>query len=124
MPRCFIAAFCNTKCGMGYTSNKTPNGKRALNSDSTYLANNYCLAFVIVRQMGELNQMQIQQQYFLQILPKTRAESVDNTPECTYHVQAKNGFHFLCINGQFSKTQSHMTLLCLAFIVCECALLD
>ena len=28
--------------------------------------------------------------------------------ECAYHVQAKDGFQFLCVNGQFSKIRSHM----------------
>ena len=28
--------------------------------------------------------------------------------ECAYHVQAKHGFQFLCINGRFSKIQSHI----------------
>ena len=28
--------------------------------------------------------------------------------ECAYHVQAKHGFQFLCVNGRFSKIQSHL----------------
>ena len=28
--------------------------------------------------------------------------------ECAYHVQAKDGFWFLCPNGRFSKIRSHM----------------
>ena len=27
--------------------------------------------------------------------------------ECGYHVQAKDGFQFLCVNGRFSKIRSH-----------------
>ena len=27
--------------------------------------------------------------------------------ECAYHVQAKDGFQFLCLNGRFSKIRSH-----------------
>ena len=27
--------------------------------------------------------------------------------ECAYHIQAKDGFQFLCLNGRFSK-HSHM----------------
>ena len=26
--------------------------------------------------------------------------------ECAYHVQAKDGFQFLCVNGRFSKIRS------------------
>ena len=29
--------------------------------------------------------------------------------ECAYHVQAKHGFQFLCVNGRFSKIQSHIS---------------
>ena len=29
---------------------------------------------------------------------------------CVYHVQAKDGFQFLSIDGQFSKIQSHMNV--------------
>ena len=28
--------------------------------------------------------------------------------ECAYHVQAKDGFQFLCLYGRFSKIRSHM----------------
>ena len=28
--------------------------------------------------------------------------------ECAYHVQAKDGFQFLCLNGRFSKIRSHI----------------
>ena len=28
--------------------------------------------------------------------------------ECAYHVQAKDGFQFLCVNGRFSKIRSHI----------------
>ena len=28
--------------------------------------------------------------------------------ECAYHVQAKDGFQLLCLNGRFSKIRSHM----------------
>ena len=28
--------------------------------------------------------------------------------ECVYHVQAKDGFQFLCVNGRFSKIRSHI----------------
>ena len=28
--------------------------------------------------------------------------------ECVYHVQAKDGSQFLCVNGQFSKIQSQI----------------
>ena len=28
--------------------------------------------------------------------------------ECAYHVQAKDGFLFLCVNGWFSKIRSHI----------------
>ena len=31
--------------------------------------------------------------------------------ECVYHVQAKDGFQFLYVDGQFSKIQSHILLL-------------
>ena len=30
--------------------------------------------------------------------------------ECAYHVQAKDGFQFLCVNGRFSKIRSQMML--------------
>ena len=30
--------------------------------------------------------------------------------ECAYHVQAKDGFQFLCLYGRFSKIRSHMLL--------------
>ena len=30
--------------------------------------------------------------------------------ECAYHVQAKDGFRFLCPNGRFSKIQSHLLI--------------
>ena len=30
--------------------------------------------------------------------------------ECAYHVQAKDGFKFLCLNGWFSKIRSHILL--------------
>ena len=30
--------------------------------------------------------------------------------ECAYHVQAKNGFQFLCLHGRFSKIWSHIVL--------------
>ena len=30
--------------------------------------------------------------------------------ECGYHVQAKDGFQFLCVNGRFSKIRSHILL--------------
>ena len=29
--------------------------------------------------------------------------------ECAYHVQAKDGFQFLCVNGRFSKIRSHIS---------------
>ena len=29
--------------------------------------------------------------------------------ECAYHVQAKDGFQLLCLNGRFSKIRSHLT---------------
>ena len=29
--------------------------------------------------------------------------------ECGYHVQAKDGFQFLCVNGRFSKIRSHIS---------------
>ena len=28
--------------------------------------------------------------------------------ECVYHVQGKDGFQYLCVDGQFSKIQSHI----------------
>ena len=28
--------------------------------------------------------------------------------ECVHHVQAKDGFQFLCVDGRFSKIQSHI----------------
>ena len=28
--------------------------------------------------------------------------------ECAYHVQAKDGFQFLCLYGRFSKIRSHI----------------
>ena len=28
--------------------------------------------------------------------------------ECAYHVQAKDGFQLLCLNGRFSKIRSHI----------------
>ena len=31
--------------------------------------------------------------------------------ECAYHVQAKDGFQFLCLYGRFSKIRSHITTL-------------
>ena len=30
--------------------------------------------------------------------------------ECAYHIQAKDGFQFLCVNGWFSKILSHIVL--------------
>ena len=30
--------------------------------------------------------------------------------ECAYYVQAKDGFQFLCLNGRFSKLQSHIII--------------
>ena len=30
--------------------------------------------------------------------------------ECAYHVQAKDGFQLLCLNGRFSKIRSHSML--------------
>ena len=36
--------------------------------------------------------------------------------ECAYHVQAKDGFQFLCVNGRFSKIRSHINLLALVDI--------
>ena len=30
--------------------------------------------------------------------------------ECAYHVQAKDGFQFLCLYGRFSKIRSHLTI--------------
>ena len=30
--------------------------------------------------------------------------------ECAYHVQAKDGFQLLCLNGRFSKIRSHLLL--------------
>ena len=30
--------------------------------------------------------------------------------ECAYHVQAKDGFQLLCLNGQFSKIRSHLSI--------------
>ena len=38
--------------------------------------------------------------------------------ECAYHVQAKDGFQLLCLNGRFSKIRSHMSIL-LGKIVCS-----
>ena len=32
--------------------------------------------------------------------------------ECAYHVQAKDGFQLLCLNGRFSKIRSHMACSC------------
>ena len=29
--------------------------------------------------------------------------------ECAYHVQAKDGFQLLCLNGRFSKIRSHLS---------------
>ena len=29
--------------------------------------------------------------------------------ECAYHVQAKDGFQLLCLNGRFSKIRSHIS---------------
>ena len=46
--------------------------------------------------------------------------------ECAYHVQAKDGFQFLCLYGRFSKIRSHIVLLVLSvdnFCNCTCALL-
>ena len=43
--------------------------------------------------------------------------------ECAYHVQAKDGFQLLCLNGRFSKirshiyTQQHYTYLCSSIIL-------
>ena len=31
--------------------------------------------------------------------------------ECAYHVQAKDGFQLLCLNGRFSKIRSHMHMM-------------
>ena len=31
--------------------------------------------------------------------------------ECVYHVQAKDGFQFLCVDNRFSKIQSHLIML-------------
>ena len=31
--------------------------------------------------------------------------------ECAYHVQAKDGFQLLCLNGRFSKIRSHIYLM-------------
>ena len=39
--------------------------------------------------------------------------------ECAYHVQAKDGFQFLCVNGRFSKIRSHMWF-CLQIIIQLC----
>ena len=30
--------------------------------------------------------------------------------ECAYHVQAKDGFQLLCLNGRFSKIRSHIAI--------------
>ena len=35
--------------------------------------------------------------------------------ECAYHVQAKDGFQFLCINGQFFKIQSQLLIINMHF---------
>ena len=36
--------------------------------------------------------------------------------ECAYHVQAKDGFQLLCLNGRFSKIRSHIAFkYCLKF---------
>ena len=83
-----IAACCDTKSGMGYRSSKMPNDKEALNWDSRLsslhlYSNSFrgpLKVFAIVRQMGELNQTPFQQEYFLQILANTRAESTSSTP--------------------------------------------
>ena len=31
--------------------------------------------------------------------------------ECAYHIQAKDGFQFLCLYGRFSKVRSQMLLI-------------
>ena len=31
--------------------------------------------------------------------------------ECVCHVQAKDGFQFLCVDGQLSKIQSHIVFM-------------
>ena len=38
--------------------------------------------------------------------------------ECAYHVQAKDGFQFLCVNGRFSKKHSHI-IICMAHAVMQ-----
>ena len=39
--------------------------------------------------------------------------------ECAYHVQAKDGFQFLCVNGRFSKTEwtRTQTLIVYSYVV-------
>ena len=78
MPRCCVAAFAILTVEWVIRAVKpVPNGKEVLNLDDQK-------AFVIVRQMGGLNQTPFQQQYFLWILrsypAETQAESVCNTP--------------------------------------------
>ena len=38
--------------------------------------------------------------------------------ECAYHVQAKDGFQFLCVNGRFSKIRSHIAITLLRSFLC------
>ena len=34
--------------------------------------------------------------------------TIQKHDECAYHVQAKDGFQFLCVNGRFSKIWSQL----------------
>ena len=36
--------------------------------------------------------------------------------ECAYHVQAKDGFQFLCVNGRFSKIRSHIYIYMIIYV--------
>ena len=40
--------------------------------------------------------------------------------ECAYHVQAKDGFQLLCLNGRFSKIRSHIYInACVHSCICK-----
>ena len=40
--------------------------------------------------------------------------------ECAYHVQAKDGFQFLCLYGRFSKIRSHIITKCVDISLIKC----